>query len=161
MRILWYLSIILSGAPLLVHAQDHAHPDHPPFHYRNEVAISNNLVFLGKDTEYSYGMHLHYIRNIAETKFGYGLGYERIFDEHGHNTLSMAGSYRPFHELVLMLSPGITFDDHGDRPPDFTVHLEAGYEFDIGHFHLGPVLGFASIPGDYHISLGLHLGYGF
>lgn len=109
---LLYLSFFLLNVPLLVQAQEHTHVDNHHSHYRNEVAMSNNLVFLGMDKEFSYGVHLHYLRNIGETKFGSGLGYERIFDEHGHNTISIAGSYRPFHELVLLLSPGITFEDH-------------------------------------------------
>jgi hypothetical protein len=89
------------------------------------------------------------------------LGYERIFDEHGHNTISIAGGYRPFHELVFLVSPGFTFEDHSDEQIMLSIHLEAGYEIEINHFHLGPVMGVAFIPGDYHISLGLHLGYGF
>lgn len=161
MRTLIYLSVILLSAPILVRAQDHAHTDHEHSHSRNEVAVSNNLVFLGMDQELAYGVHLHYLRSIRETRFGTGLGYERIFDEHGHNTINVTGSYSLFHELVLMMSPGITFDDHSNGNIDFSIHLEAGYEFEINHLHLGPVLGFAFIPGDYHISLGLHLGYDF
>jgi len=162
-----YLSlyVFLLVVPLMVRAQDHAHEEEHVeehhSHYRNEVAMSNNLVFLGKDKEFAFGIHLHYLRNIGVSKFGAGLGYERIFDEHGHNTVSLAGSYRPFHELVFMVSPGITFDDQGEKHLDFSMHLEAGYEFEIKHIHIGPVLGVAFIPGDYHLSLGLHLGYGF
>ena len=161
MRTLLYLTIFMLGVPLLIQAQDHTYVDNNHSHYRNEFAMSNNLVFVGMDKEFFYGVHLHYLHNIGETKFGSGLGYERIFDEHGHNTISVAGSCRPFHELVLMISPGITFEDHWDKQIDFSIHLEAGYEFEINQFHLGPVLGFAFIPGDYHISLGLHLGCGF
>ena len=161
MRALLYLSIFLLSFPVIVLAQDHTHGDENHSHFGNEVAMSNNLVFLAKDKELSYGVHMHYIRNIWETKFGAGLGYERIFDEHGHNTISIAASYRPFHELVLMISPGITFEDNWDKQIDFSIHIEAGYEFEITHFHIGPVLGFAVTPGDYHLSLGLHLGYGF
>ena len=156
-----YLYVFFLAIPLIVQAQDHVHLDKHHSHDRNEVAISNNLVFLGMDKELSFGVHLHYLRNFGETKFGYGLGYERIFDEHGHHTISIAGSYRPFHDLVLMVSPGITFDDFREEHFDFSIHLEAGYEFEIKHFHLGPVLGVAFIPGDYHLSLGIHLGYGF
>lgn len=158
---LLYLSFFLLGMPFFILAQDHTHGDKHHSHNRNEVAISNNLVFLGMDKEFSYGVHLHYIRNIGATKFGSGLGYERIFDEHGHNTISIAGSYRPFHEFALMISPGITFEDHWENHFDFSIHLEAGYEIEINHCHLGPVLALALIPGDYHVSIGLHLGYIF
>ena len=113
----FYLYVFLFAVPLIARAQDHVHEhehehvDIHHSHYRNEVAISNNLVFLGRDKEFAFGIHLHYLRNIGESKFAYGLGYERIFDEHGHNTISLAGSYRSFHELVFMLSPGITFEE--------------------------------------------------
>ena len=162
-----YLIVLLLTVPFITWAQDHGHEhehehaDEHHSHYVNEVALSNNLVFLGTDKEFAYGVHLHYLRNIGVSKFAYGLGYERIFDEHGHNTISLAGSYRPFHELVFMLSPGITFEEPGEKHLDFTIHLEVGYEFEIKHLHIGPVFGFAFVPGDYHLSLGLHLGYGF
>ena len=161
MRATFNLSILIFGLPLLVHSQDHSHPDHHHAHLRNEIAISNNLVFLGKDQKFAYGAHLHYLRYFRASKFGAGVGYERIFDEHGHNTISMAGSYRPFHELILLVSPGITFEDHGDEGFKISAHLEAGYEFEIDHFHLGPVLGVAFTRENYHLRLGLHLGYSF
>lgn len=158
-----YLYVFLLAAPLIVRAQDHEHVDVDEHHshYRNEVAMSNNLVFLAKDKEFAFGIHLHYLRNIGESKFASGLGYERIFDEHGHNTISIAGSYRPFHELVFTVSPGITFEDLGDKQLDFSIHMEAGYEFEIKHLHIGPVVGFAFVHDAYDLSLGLHLGYGF
>ena len=34
-------------------------------------------------------------------------------------------------------------------------------EFEFNNFHIGPVLEFAYDPEDYHISLGLHIGFGF
>lgn len=161
MRTQFFLYILMLGLTNLVRAQDHKHLDNHHSHYGNEIAISNNLVFLGTDREFAYGIHLHYVHNFGETKFGAGLGYERIFDEHGHNSISIAGSYRPFHEFVILLSPGITFEDHWDRQVELSIHIETGYEFEIKHLHFGPVLGFAYIPGDYHLSMGLHLGYGF
>lgn len=145
----------------MVSAQENRHVDNHHSNYKNEVAISNNLVFLGLEKELAFGIHFHYLRSIGETKFSSGLGYERVFDEHRHNTISLAGSYRPFHELVLLVSPGIAFEDQMYRQIELAIHIEAGYEIEIKHFHLGPFLGFAFIPGDYHVSLGLHLGYGF
>ena len=35
------------------------------------------------------------------------------------------------------------------------------HEFEIKNIHIGPALEFAYEPEDFHISLGIHLGYGF
>lgn len=43
----------------------------------------------------------------------------------------------------------------------FTFHIESTYEFEFKNIHLGPAIEFAYDPEDFHISLGLHIGYGF
>ena len=35
------------------------------------------------------------------------------------------------------------------------------HEFELQNFHLGPVIGIAYEPEDYHLSLGIHIAYGF
>ncbi len=98
--------------------------------------------------------------NIGESKFGLGLGYERIFDEHKHNTAGIVGTYRPINRLSFNVSPGLTFED-GEPGGRFALHLESSYEYEIGNFHIGPAAEVAYDPEDYHFSLGLHVGYGF
>ncbi len=93
--------------------------------------------------------------------FGIGLGYERIFDEHKHNTFGVVASYRPIDPLSLNLSPGVTYEGSESDHLDFALHVEATYEFEISNVHIGPVFEFAYDPEDYHLSLGLHIGYGF
>lgn len=88
------------------------------------------------------------------------MGYERIFDDHKHNTYGIVGTYRINEKLSINISPGLTFED-GDKTARFALHLETTYEFEIGNFHLGPAFEFASDPEDFHLSLGLHIGYGF
>jgi hypothetical protein len=39
--------------------------------------------------------------------------------------------------------------------------IETAYEFEIKNFHVGPAFEFAYDPEDFHISLGLHCGFGF
>ena len=90
-----------------------------------------------------------------------GAGFERIFDEHGHNTFGLLACYRPVHNLSFILSPGITLEDAEPGEPHFALHVETAYEFVINKLHLGPVLEFAYDPEDFHISLGLHIGFGF
>ncbi len=142
-------------------AQNHEHVEDHHDHHRNEIGIANAPVYFVNEKEFAYGLHIHYVYNIINTKFGVGLGYERIFDEHKHNTIGIVGSYRPIDGLGINLSPGITFEDNESSNINFALHVETSYEFEINNFHIGPVLEFAYDPEDYHISLGLHIGYGF
>jgi hypothetical protein len=129
-------------------------------HHKNEFGMANSPVYFVKEKVFAYGLHMHYIRNISKTKFGYGLGYEKIFDSHKHTTVGLVGTFRPIPKLSLNASPGVTFEK-GEKKGRFALHLESAYEFEIKEFHIGPVLEFAYDPEDYHISLGLHIGYGF
>lgn len=130
-------------------------------HHKYELGLANTSVYFVKEKEIAYGLHLHLIRNIKHSKFGFGIGYERIFDKHKHNTLGVIASYNPFGGLHISLSPGATFEDHEPSAIKFAFHAETVYGFNVGNFHLGPLFELAYDQEDYHISLGLHLGYGF
>lgn len=144
------------------HEETGNHHDHEGHHHHhNEFGIANALVYFVKEEAFSYGLHLHYIRTIGETKFGLGVGFERIFDEHGHNTFGVVGSYRPIDPLTFIISPGLTIEDASSGEASFALHLESAYEFEFKNIHLGPVIEIAYDPEDIHISIGIHLGYGF
>ncbi|MBL4623661.1 MAG: hypothetical protein JKY42_00720 [Flavobacteriales bacterium] len=149
--------LILGGNVLSAQSDEHDHHDHD--HHKNEIGIANSPVYFVKEKEFSYGLHIHYMQTISDSKFGLGVGVERIFDQHKHNTIGVIGSYRPTEKLSINLSPGITFEDNSKV--NFALHFETSYEFEIRNFHIGPALEFAYDPEDYHISLGLHIGYGF
>lgn len=155
-------SIFLLALAISLAAQtenlDHKEHDHD--HHKNEIGIANSPVYLVKEKELVYGLHLHYVRNLFHSKFGVGIGFERVFDEHKHNTIGIVGVYRPIGNLSLSVSPGITFED-GFEESRFALHLESAYEWELGDFHVGPAFEFAYDQEDYHISLGLHVGYGF
>lgn len=129
-------------------------------HHKNEIGVANSPVYFIKEKIFSYGLHLHYVRKISKSKFGLGLGYERIFDEHKHNTFGLVATYRPIEKLSLNVSPGLTFENNSPNA-NFALHLETSYEFEIKNFHIGPAFEVAYDPEDFHISLGLHIGYGF
>jgi hypothetical protein len=144
--------------------------DHPPGkvdhdemheHHSNEFGAANSAVYFIKEKSLNYGLHLHYTYTIRKTKFGIGAGYERIFDEHKHNTIGIHAIYQPVEGLHLNLSPGVAFEGDGDEHPVFALHFETSYEFLFHDFHIGPSVEFAYDPEDYHISLGIHIGYGF
>jgi len=62
--------------------------------------------------------------------------------------------------LTFNISPGLTTEDK-NSDLNFALHLESAYEFEINDFHIGPAFEIAYDPEDIHISLGLHVGYGF
>ena len=155
---LWITVLLIGVSASLVAQDEHSGHYHP--HHKNEIGLANSPVYFVKEEVFSYGLHVHYIRTIRESKFGIGAGFERIFDTHKHNTVGIVGSYRPADKLSLSVSPGITFEDESETP-NFAMHAEAAYEFEIKNIHIGPVIEFAYDPEDFHISLGLHLGFGF
>jgi len=141
-----------------IYSQDEHH-NHD--HHKYELGVANSFVYFAKEKEIAYGLHVHLVRSIEHSKFGFGIAYERIFDEHKHNTIGLVGSYNPFGGLHISLSPGATFEGHEPSEMKFAFHAETSYDFNLGNFHLGPMFEFAFDPEDYHISLGLHIGYGF
>lgn len=143
--------------PMLAQTSEEMHHHE---HHKNEIAIANSMVLFVQEKELAYGLHLHYIRNISHSKFGIGLAYERIFDEHGHNTIGFVGAFRPIEPLTLSISPGLAFEDK-EKEVTAALHFETAYEFEIKNFHIGPSIEFAFDPKDIHISLGVHIGYGF
>lgn len=152
------LILLLGLLSINTYAQDDEHKHEHP---QNEFGIANSLVYFTKEKEVAYGLHVHLLRTLGHSKFGYGIAYERVFDEHKHNTIGLAATYRPIDALQIALSPGITFE--GDHPSEikFAFHAETSYEFEIGKFHVGPLLEIAFDPEDIHISMGLHIGLGF
>ncbi len=135
--------------------------NHNHDHHMYEIGVANSCVFFVGEKEFAYGLHIHLVRNIKHSKFGYGIAYERIFDEHKHNTVGIVGSYVPFKTMHLNIAPGIAFEDSEPSDFKFSFHAETSYDFNLGNFHIGPLLEFAFDAEDYHISLGLHIGYGF
>lgn len=83
-------------------------------HHKNEIGVANSPVYFLKENVFAYGLHIHYVRNITKSKFGLGLGFERIFDEHKHNTIGLVATYRPIEKLSFNISPGLTIED--DNP---------------------------------------------
>lgn len=151
-----------SGAFAQTNKPENTNTDHHDHHdhHKNEIGIANSPVYFVKENVIVYGLHFHYLRNISTSRFGLGLGYERIFDKHKHNTLGIVGSYRPVDGFSINISPGLTFEEQ-NKSPAFALHLETSYELEFNNFHFGPAVEVAYDPEDYHLSLGIHIGYGF
>ena len=67
--------LILIGQNLF--AQDVEEIEHH-HHHHNEIGIANAPVYFVNEKELAYGLHIHFLRTISHTRFGIGLGYERI-----------------------------------------------------------------------------------
>jgi len=153
----FWLIPALVGLTLIVSGQTESHHHHDT--HRNEIGIANAPVYFTREKTLAYEFHLHYIHRLPETKFGIGLGYERIFDKHRHQTIGLVGNFSPFDRLNLAIAPGVAFEKDGEK--HFTTHLETSYDFDVHGFHLGPAFEIAIDREDIHLSLGLHVGIGW
>lgn len=136
-------------------AQDHQHE-----HHHNEIGLAAAPVYFTNEKSIALGLHLHYIRMINHSKWGIGLGFEKIFDDHSHNIAGVIVSYRPIPPISFSIAPGVNVNNQL-KNPEFAIHGEVAYEFEIGNIHIGPVLDIARDHEDVHFSLGLHLGIGF
>ena len=140
------------------HEDDHDHQhDHRHVH---EIGASAGPVYFFNAGEFSFATHLHYVYNFPQSRFGLGFGYERIFDEHKHNFAGVEFNYRVIHPLTLSISPGIVWEGTEEGEAGFGLHGEAVYEFELGAFHVGPMIELAWHPEDWHISSGIHIGLG-
>lgn len=129
--------------------------------YRHELGVVNSLAWFPGEDERAYALHLHYIYRPGTGRFGIGAGYERIFDEHGHNWFGFAGTYRPFGHFSINLAPGLAFVDEHPGEFRFATHMELLYEFPVGPLHIGPVLSAGFDTRDYHLGAGIHIAVGF
>lgn len=163
MKLIFSLTLLMIVLSLNMFAQKSEHSDkelNNHEHHKNEIGIANSPIYFLNEKVFAYGLHFHYVRNISKSKFGIGLGYERIFDKHKHNTFGFVVAYRPIEKLNFNVSPGLTFEDNNSKT-NLALHFETSYEFEIKDFHIGPVFEFAYDLEDIHISFGIHVGYGF
>lgn len=158
---IFFLVFLTISGVVVAQDMEHDEHEHEHDHHRHEIGVGNSPVYFINEKTLAYGLHLHYIYNIPDSKFGLGLGYERIFDEHKHNTIGLVGNYRPVEKVSLSLSPGVAFEGNTFSEPKFAIHFETAYEFEVKNFHLGPVFEVAYDQEDVHISLGVHVGVGF
>ena len=97
MKTLYFLILFAFTQTLAAQSPDsHVNSDN----HKNEIGIANSPIYIIKEKEFAYGLHAHYIRGLKETKFGIGVGYERIFDEHKHNSIGVILSYAPIEHLA-------------------------------------------------------------
>jgi hypothetical protein len=155
------VSAFISKAETIIEESHEHEYKHIHEHRSEEFGIATGPVYLVSHEEWVAGLHVHYVYRIfPNPKFGLGLGYEHLFDEHKHNFIGLIGAYNPIEHLAFTLAPGIVFEGE-TREKSFALHFETLYEFELGSFHLGPVAGMGYSPEDLHLSLGVHFAYSF
>ena len=139
---------------------DHNEEGH---HHKNEISVAVGIVPLVAEDKLTGGLHFHYIRGIGEEhRFGLGIGLETIFDEHKHYTVSIVFNYRIVSALVLGYAPGLLMRKEGDQTLyQLAHHIELAYEFELGEFHIGPVVELGIEVGGIHYMGGVHFGIEF
>lgn len=145
-----------------------SHTTHNHHHdgFNNELGISVGIVQIENDEDMNINTHIHLMRHLRYDNFlkrvALGMGIETIFAEELHVSILGTFSYNLVSSLFIDLAPGLLIASHdGHQQKEFIAHIELIYEFDIGLFGLGPVVGMALSEDDRHYSLGIHLGRGF
>ncbi|HDR53045.1 MAG TPA: hypothetical protein ENN90_15735 [Mariniphaga anaerophila] len=138
--------------------EHHAHADAHKYHIGFGVAATHFM----SEPELAPGVHVHVIRQLGHhNRWGLGLGYEGILDEHMHNSLNFLVNYYPLKHLSINAGPGMVFSEHdGENEILPAFHTEVIYEFNLGKFHIGPMAGFGIDSEDTHFSVGVHVGIG-
>lgn len=138
--------------------ENHQHTDNHKFH----IGIGGAATYLKSESGIAPGVHVHFIRQFGhQNRWGLGLGYEGILDEHRHNGINLLVNYHLLKHLSVNVGPGIVFAEHdGETERKLAFHTEAVYEFNVGKFHIGPMAGFGIDSEETHFSIGVHVGLG-
>ena len=160
------LILLLPVVPLFfvvpTYSQDNHELEHEHSDAFNEIGAAIGPVYDISEDNFGVGTHLHYTRMMKGKckNIGVGGGLEALFAEHNHYNLSAMVVYRPVHPLWFSLGPGITYFAH-ENEYSFSVHIETGYEFEVGPIHVGPMIEYAYAGGDQHVMIGIHVGFPF
>jgi len=129
----------------------------------NEISVATGIVPLPAEDELTIGFHFHYVRGIGKDKrFGIGLGFETIVDEHKHYTFSVVAQYRIIAGWIIGYAPGLMIREEGDETLyQLAHHIETAYEFELGNFHIGPMAEVGLELIGVHYMLGVHFGMDF
>ena len=154
---LMLLSLFGSGQNHHDH-DNHFHADEHKYHIGFGVAATH----ITGEPGIAPGIHVHFIRQLgSQNRWGLGLGFEGILDEHSHNGLNLLVNYKPLKQLSINAGPGIIFSEHdGEREISPGFHTEIIYEINLGKLHLGPMAGFGIDKEASHFSVGVHVGIG-
>lgn len=157
-----FILIVLFGFSM-VGAQEHADQDehnhnHDHLSPHNEIAAGLGIAYSSEYQSFDPALHVHASRGITPF-LGLGAGYEMIFAEHLHQSISAVVSLYPLPLLDISFGAGTVLPSH-EESWSFTAHTEASVTWPIGEvLHAGPVIDFGWSPHGYHIITGIHVGF--
>lgn len=156
MKYLTFIFLLFSS--IAIFAQHHDHD-----HHLNHLGIGTGITSFISEDHSALGYHIHYMRRFNDhSPLSLGLGYEGIAGDHPHHSISALIGYSPFEGLSIKVGPGLTFvDEDGHNESSLSGHLELMYEFELGDFHLGPMIGYGNDGDESHATIGVHVGLGF
>lgn len=158
-----FLLIILNCLFIIPVSSQEKGNEHIHEHHNYHIGIGFAGSHISGEKGIDPGFHLHFLRQIGEQRnWGVGVGFETLIKDNLHNSVNFLVNYHLFHFVSLNAGPGLVFEKLNDKTeiaPAF--HTEAVFEFDLNEIHIGPMVGFGFDKEDSHISLGIHLGFGF
>jgi hypothetical protein len=115
------------------------------------------------DSDEGLALHVHVGKRLGEegllAHVSLGIGAEVILADHEHYALMAFASVYPWRGLVLSVGPGVEWAEHeGEWASEYSTHLEAAYVFEMGEWHLGPMVDFSKTDDGEHYTVGLHVG---
>jgi hypothetical protein len=129
-------------------------------HHIYDLGFAPSAVYNLTEKSTDFGLHLHLFRAISD-KFALGIGYEAVFAEAQHHSITLLLKYEIIHNFTINLGPGLIFPNEEHDEYSLAGHIELVKTFELGGWHLGPMVGFGFDEHEKHLSFGLHIGYGF
>lgn len=125
---------------------------------KNSIGFSDKAIYLSGPDKIANGICIHYNRRIKDSNFGIGANFDHVFGDYSHSSVGVVAHYEPLEGWEINVSPGITFEDDETK---FSAHFEMGYGFKVSVFEIGPSVAYSTDFEDYHLGVGMHIGYGF
>ena len=126
----------------------------------NHLGISVGISKIFPEKTYVPGGHFHYsyLFKIKNIQLGVGTSLEYLFDKHQHIGTDLSFSIFPTEDIEISIAPGLVFSNN---IMEYATHFELGYSFDLHSVHLGPIIEMAVSKEDIHLTIGVHVGFGF
>lgn len=148
-----------------LHDHEEGEKNHDHLH-TNEIGISLAPTYYIQEGSMAFGAHGHYVHRMGTSRFGLGIGFEAVFDDHKHRTLGAVFQWSPGLATHIAISPGVVQETHveagqAEKEYHWALHLEIVREFNVGKIDIGPFFEFALEEEGQHIGLGIHIGLPF
>ncbi len=124
----------------------------------NEISAGLGVSYSSEYKSFDPAFHFHAIKAI-NSFIGIGAGYERIFAQEVHQSLSLMVNFHPFPHVDFNIGTGFGLPAH-DEPWTIGLHAETSYTWPVGEkLHLGPMIDFGWSEHGYHLATGIHFGF--